>query len=123
MHTEPAWRRKLNGKVAKLRKDVSQLEKWKMQALRNNGLKEQLERTYNVKKKGIGVVIEEIKQRISATAAKIRRYDSRGNSTDKIEYTSQTKRDFLNEYRTRREQVVRYQKHRKAGNFGTKFGI
>ena len=40
MHTEPAWRRRLNGKIAKLRKDVSRLEKWKTQALRNNGLRE-----------------------------------------------------------------------------------
>ena len=49
MHTEPAWRRRLNGKIAKLRKDVSRLEKWKTQGLRNNGLKEHLERTYDAK--------------------------------------------------------------------------
>ena len=49
MHTEPAWRR-LNGKVEKLTKDVSRLEKWNTQALRNDSLKEHLERTYTVKK-------------------------------------------------------------------------
>ena len=49
MLTEPAWRRRLNGKIAKLRKDVSRLEKWKTQGLRNNDLKEHLERTYDVK--------------------------------------------------------------------------
>ena len=38
---------------------------------------EQLEKKYNIKGKGITTVLEELKQRILAKAAKIKRYEQR----------------------------------------------
>ena len=74
---EPWWKRRLNGQIAQLRKDLSRLDKWKSNQLKSMAVGEQLETTYKVKKKGIGVVIEELKQRVIAKAAKVRRYEGR----------------------------------------------
>ena len=74
---EPWWKRRLNGQIAKLRKDLSRLDKWKSNQLKSMAVKEQLETRYKVKKKGIEVVIEELKQRVVAKAAKVKRYEGR----------------------------------------------
>ena len=74
---EPWWKRRLNGQIAKLRKDLSRLDKWKSNQLKSMAVKEQLETRYKVKKKGIGVVIEELKQQVVAKAAKVKRYEGR----------------------------------------------
>ena len=47
--------------------------------LRKGGQEEKLERKYSVRKKGVDVVIEELKQRITAKAAKMKRYEGRIN--------------------------------------------
>ena len=53
------------------------LEREKRGELRKSGKMEQLEKKYNIKGKGITTVLEELKQRILAKAAKIKRYDNR----------------------------------------------
>ena len=47
--------------------------------LRKEGFQENLEREYMLRKKGLSVVIEELKQRITAKAAKIKRCEERIN--------------------------------------------
>ena len=74
---EPWWKRRLNGQIAKLRKDLSRLDKLKSNQLKSMAATKQLETRYEVKKKGIGVVIEELKQRVVAKAAKVKRYEGR----------------------------------------------
>ena len=74
---EPWRKRRLNGQIAKLRRDLSRLDKWKSNQLKSMAVKEQVETRYKVKKKGIGVVIEELKQRVVAKAAKVKRYEGR----------------------------------------------
>ena len=71
---ESMWKRRLQNKIKELRKDLSQLEASKDKDVSNFRQWERLERKYNIRVKRLNVVIEELKQRITAIAAKLRRY-------------------------------------------------
>ena len=60
-----------------LRKDINILEREKRGELRKRGKFIQLEKKYNIGRKKITTVIEELKQRVLAKAAKIKRYGQR----------------------------------------------
>ena len=45
--------------------------------LNNTAIREELERRYSLNKKGLSVVLEELKQRVLAKSQKIRRYQDR----------------------------------------------
>ena len=62
-----------------MRKDISQLQYINEGKGKNTQNEERLEKKYNTNKKGTQVVIEELKQRVTAKAVKIRRYESRIN--------------------------------------------
>ena len=68
------WRRRLQNKIKELRKDLSQLESSKDKEVGDVKHWQTLERKYSTRVKALGVVIEELKQRIVAIAAKVRRY-------------------------------------------------
>ena len=70
---EAMWK-KLQNKIKELRNDLSQLEASKDKDISNFRHWERLERKYSIRVKRLNVVIEELKQRIPATAAKVRRY-------------------------------------------------
>lgn len=74
---EPWWKRRIKCQISKLRKDLSRLERLKSGELQNTTVREGLERRYYLKKKGVTVVIEELKQRILAKTAKVKRYQER----------------------------------------------
>ena len=77
---EPIRKRRLQTKIKELRKDLSQLEASKDKDnsyFRHWG---RLERKYSVRVKRLNVVIEELKQRITAIAPKVRRYQGRVDS-------------------------------------------
>ena len=65
--------------MKELRKDVSQLEASKDKDISNFRHQERLERKYSIRVKRLNVVIEELKQRITAIAAKVR-YQGRVDS-------------------------------------------
>ena len=71
---EPVWRRRLQNKIKELRKTLSQLESSKDKEISNVRHWQLLERKHNIRLKTLGVAIEELKQRIVAIAAKVRRY-------------------------------------------------
>ena len=77
---ETMWKRRLQNKIKKLRKDLSQLEGSKDKDISNFRYWERLERKYNIRVKRLDVVIEELKQRITAIAAKVIRYQVRVDS-------------------------------------------
>ena len=52
--------------MSRIRADLGHVEQWKQDEVKSNDLKCELERKYLVKKKGISVVLEELKQRIIA---------------------------------------------------------
>ena len=73
------WKKRLLRQIAEIRKDVSRVEKWKEGKLKSEGLKDYFERKYHVWNKGFTTVIEELKQRIKAKTAKIKKYEERNN--------------------------------------------
>ena len=77
---EPMWKGKLENKIKELRKDLSQLETSKDKAISNFRHWARLERIYSIRVKRLIVVIEELKQRITAVAAKVRKYQGRVDS-------------------------------------------
>ena len=68
------WKRRIKRKIGNIRKDISKLEQWKNNRLKKDGEKEKLARVYHVKNEGLRTVIEALKQRVKANAAKIRKY-------------------------------------------------
>lgn len=74
---EPWWRRRIKTKVEQLRKDISRLEKVVKGECIREKVVESLERKYKLARKGQSVVLEELKQRVTAQAAKLKRYDER----------------------------------------------
>ena len=67
---ETTWKRRLQNKIKELRKDLSQLEASKDKCISNFRHQERLERKYSIRVKRLNVVVEELKQRVSAIAAK-----------------------------------------------------
>ena len=74
------WKRRLQNKIKELRKDLSQLEASKDKGISNSRHWERLERKYSIRVKRLNVIIEELKQRITAIAAKVKRYQGRVDS-------------------------------------------
>ena len=66
--------------MKEFRKDVSQLEALKDKGISNFRHWERLERKYSIRVKRLNVLVEELKQRITAIAAKVRRYQGRVDS-------------------------------------------
>ena len=77
---EPMWKRRLQNNIKELRKDLSQQEASKDKDISDFREWDRLERKYSIRVKRLNVVIEQLKQRITAIAAKVRRYQGRVNS-------------------------------------------
>ena len=77
---EPKWKRRLQNKIKELRKNLSQLEVSKHKGVSNFRHWEKLERKYSIRVKRLNVVVEELKHRITAIAAKVIRYQGRVDS-------------------------------------------
>ena len=73
-------KRRVQNKIKERRKDLSQLEALKYEDISNFRHWERLERKYSITVKTLNVVVEELKQRITAIAAKVRRYQGRVDS-------------------------------------------
>ena len=71
---EPMLNRRLQNKIKELKKDLSQLEASKDKNISNFRHWERLERKYSIRIKILNLVIEELKKRITAIAAKVRRH-------------------------------------------------
>ncbi|XP_063586870.1 uncharacterized protein LOC134764222 [Penaeus indicus] len=76
---EPFWKRRIQRDINKLRKTVGKLSRYATGQIKDEKKLEQIFKKHHVKKKGIKVVMEELKQRITAKAAKIGRYEKRIN--------------------------------------------
>ena len=68
------WKKRLQNKIKELRKDLSQLKASKDKDISNFRHWERLEWKYSIRVKRLNIVIEELKQRITVIAAKVRRY-------------------------------------------------
>ena len=94
---EPMWTRRLKNKIKELRKDLSQLEALKDKDISNFRHWERLERKYSIRVKRLNVVIEDLKQRITAIAAKVRRYQGRVDSYRQNRQFGNNQRQFYRE--------------------------
>ena len=92
---EPMWKRRLQNKIEELRKDLSKLEALK--DINNFRHWERLERKYSIRVKRLNVVIEELKQRITAITAKVRRYQGRVDSYRQNKLLGNNQRQFYRE--------------------------
>ena len=93
---EPMWKRRLQNKIKELRKDLSQLEAWKHKDISNFRHWERLERKYSIRVKRLNV-IEELKQIITAIAAKVRMYQGRVDSYRQNRLFENNQRQFYRE--------------------------
>ena len=73
-------------------KDISNFRHW-----------ERLERKYSIRVKRLNIVIEELKQRITAIAAKVRRYQGRVDSYRQNRLFGNNQRQFYRELDLERE--------------------
>ena len=76
---EPFWKRRIQRDINELRRTVGKLDRYAKGQIKNIKKLEQIFKKHHVKKKGVKVVMEELKQRITAKAAKIDRYEKRIN--------------------------------------------
>ena len=76
---DPWWKRRIEEDIKQLKKDINILERVKKGKIgaRKDSKAKLVEEKHKVKKKGLITVIEELKQRILAKAAKISRYEQR----------------------------------------------
>ena len=74
---KPWWKRTLEGQINELRKYLSRIEQMDRVAMKDSDMRNRLMKKCQVKGKGMSVVKEEIKQRVKAKAAKVKRYDGR----------------------------------------------
>ena len=89
------WKRRLQNKIKELRKDLSQLETLTDKDISNFRRWERLERKYSITVKRLNLVIEELKERITAIPAKGRRYQGQVDRTDKTDYMKIIKGSFI----------------------------
>ena len=73
------WKKRILTDISKLRKDLSRIEAWFAGGWKKNQKKEKdrLEQKYGLKFKKFTLVMEELKQRITAKATNVKRYDNR----------------------------------------------
>ena len=74
------WKRHIESDIARLRKDLGHLDdcfKGKWEKDQKKKRKEEVRKKYRIKAKGFKVVVEELKQRITAKSEKLRGYHAR----------------------------------------------
>ena len=73
------WWKRTESDITNLRRDINRLERERRGEIRGNGTKKmkELNTTYRVKRKGINLIIEELKLRLIAKKNKAKRYEQR----------------------------------------------
>ena len=94
---EPMSKRRLQNEIRELRKDLSQLEASKDKDIGHIRHWERLERKYSIRVKRLNVVIEELKQRITAIAETVRRYQGRVDSYRQNKLYENNQRQYYRE--------------------------
>ena len=106
---EPMLKRRLQNKIKELKKDLSQLEASKDKGVSNSRHSERLERKYSFRVKRLNVVVEGLKQRITAIAAKGRRYQGWVDSYGQNRLSENNQRQFYRKLDQEEERCDDYQ--------------
>ena len=94
LRKKPTWKRRTEGDIKKLRQDVNLLTrklKGELGSKKKQKIKKLYEK-YRVKRKGLKTVIEELKQRMLAKSAKVKRYEQRIDQFRRTGFLTSTKR-------------------------------
>ena len=73
------WKRGLEGKLKELSRDLDFVNNLLEKRNIKKKHKDRMERRYNIRRKRLNIVMEEMKQRIKAVGAKVKRFNSRIN--------------------------------------------
>ena len=73
---EPWWKRRIQSDIKKIQSEISILQRKERGEFRTDSKYTRLKK-YNIRRKGIEVVMEELKQRLKAKRAKVIRYEQR----------------------------------------------
>ena len=107
---EPFWKRRIEEKISQLRKDISYLEEMKSGSDLKKKILDGLNRRHPLlKKKGIKCVSEELKQRLRAKAAKIKRYNKRIDRYHQNKLFGNNQRQFYRNLNSQPEEVTKSQ--------------
>ena len=87
----------MQNKIKELKKDLSQLEASKDKDIGNFIHWGRSERKYSIRVKRLNLAIEELKQSITITAAKVRRYQGRVDSYRQSRLYENNQRQFCRE--------------------------
>ena len=123
---DPWWKRRIEEDIKQLKKDINILERVKKgkTGARKEGKAKLVEEKYRVKGKALTTLIEELKQRIHAKAAKISRYERGTNSAGLIGYSKLIKRKFTTSSMNKQGAVTEtYRILKKVGHFGVEYGV
>ena len=74
---EPWWKWQIKTSISEIRKHINIVERQKKGEIKKKEKLRDLEERYKIKRKGINVVIEELKERLDSKRAKIRTYDQK----------------------------------------------
>ena len=76
---EPWWKRRIKNYINNVRRDINRLERERRGETGGKGKRKikELDTKYRVKKKGINLVIKDLKQRLIAKKTKVKRYEQR----------------------------------------------
>ena len=104
-------------------KDLSQLEASKDKGTSNFRHWERLERKNNIKVKRLNVVIEKLKQRITAVAAKVRRYQGRVDSYRQNRLFENNQKQFYRELDQEKDVMMISLWLKNRNSFGETYGV
>ena len=92
---DPWWKRRLEGQVKQMQKDIGFINKLIEKKTVKKKWRKVLEVKYEIHKKKLKMVQEEIRQKIIAKQQKIKRYQNRINNFNKIEHLRTAKVDSI----------------------------
>ena len=119
----PMWKRKLPNKIKELRRDVSQLEASRDKDISSFRHWERLERKYCIRVKELNVDIQELKQRITAIAVKVRRYQGRVDSYRQNRLFENNQRQFYRELDQEEDVMMISLWLNNRNSFGETYGV
>ena len=104
----PLWKRRIEDKIIQVRKDISHLEEMRKGTVLKQRIIEELHRRHPLlKKKGLPCIIEELKQRLRAKAAKIKRFQRRSERYHQNRLFGNNQRQFYRNLQSNPDEQTR----------------
>ena len=120
----PWWQQRIEGDIKNLRKEVNILEREKRgkNGVKGKRIVKNLADKYRINRKGLETVIEELKQRLLAKAAKIKRYNEKITQYRQNRKSAVDRKKVPSNLNGKLGGKISLQVLKKAGNCGVKSG-